>query len=168
MDCCSGLLDTSKTVDFGKYSELSKILQSKENIYLVCWDKNVTLWAELQVLQNQIRLINWLASCYGSTSRSAGTGRLVRIDGRMNADKSRDVLERKPSSECRKTSDWGKLSTWQQPEAYSHETAWVALVQVSECPLVVQPKSSLDAYRTSLERPEDESSQMPLSNLIEL
>lgn len=72
----------------------------------------------------------------------SGSGRLVRTDGRMNADKYREVL----APECTLLQTG---ITAQRPKAYNLDNAGRASVQVSE---VAQPKPRPDLQRTSVDR----------------
>jgi hypothetical protein len=70
---------------------------------------------------------------------AAGTGRLVRIEGKMNGAKYREIL------------DENLLQSAQD----SQDNVGLALGHVSECPSVAQPEPGLGPDRTSLERPEN-------------
>uniref|UniRef100_A0AAQ4PQ41 Transposase Tc1-like domain-containing protein n=1 Tax=Gasterosteus aculeatus aculeatus TaxID=481459 RepID=A0AAQ4PQ41_GASAC len=68
---------------------------------------------------------------------AGGTGRLVRIEGKMNAAMYRDVLD---ENMLRNAGPTVHLPTGQRPEAHSQDNKGVASAQLCECPCVAQPE----------------------------
>jgi hypothetical protein len=50
------------------------------------------------------------ASCCGDVLSEAGTGRLVRIEGKMNGVKYREILDENLLQSALRTLDWGEGS----------------------------------------------------------
>ena len=76
------------------------------------------------------------APCCGDVS-AAGTGRLVRIEGKINRAKYREILDENPLQSAQDlTGTKVHLPTGQQPkaQALSQDHTRVASGQVSECP----------------------------------
>ena len=74
--------------------------------------------------------------------RKPWTGRLVRIEAKLNGAKSREILDE-------------NLVWSTQDLRHSQYKAGVDSRKVSECPWVAQPEPALEHDRTSLERPEN-------------
>ena len=88
---------------------------------------------------------------------AAGTGRLVRIEGKMNGAKYREILDENLLQSAQDLRQ-GQRFTFQQDNDPKHTAKkmqeWL-LGQVSECPSVTQLEPGLQPDRTSLERPEN-------------
>jgi hypothetical protein len=70
---------------------------------------------------------------------AVGTGRLVRIEGKMNGAKYKEILDENQLQLTQRTQDLRlgakvQLPTGQQPYAHSQDNEGVASGQVSECP----------------------------------
>lgn len=86
---------------------------------------------------------------------TAGTGWLVRIEGRINAVKYREVLEEKPFH-----TTWDEVTLHLSIRQWSQNNSGLASWQVCDCPWEAQPNPRLKIHRTSVvERPEHSSSQ---------
>ena len=106
--------------------------------------------------EHQALLITWLtlrwstvvaAACYAGASQQQGTEGLVRIEGRMNVAKYREVLEENLLPSARDLRLW-RVFTFQHDNNPKH----TASTQVSDCPWVAQPKPRLKPNRTSTGR----------------
>ena len=90
-----------------------------------------------------------LSECFSAV----GTGRLVRMEGKMNRQSTERSLMKTCPRELR-TSNWVTvpLPTGQWPYAHGQDNAGAASWQFSECPWVAQPASGLESDQISLER----------------
>ena len=86
----------------------------------------------------------------------AGTGRLVRIEEKMNGAKYREILDEN-LLRCAKDLRLGRRLTFQQDNdpKYTAKTTQEWLRDTSLNVLVAQPESRLEPDRTSLERPKN-------------
>ena len=92
----------------------------------------------------------------------AGTGRLVRMEAKMNGAKYREILDENLLQSAQDLR-LAQRFTFQQDNDPKHtDNAGVASGQVSECPRVAQPETGLEPDRTSLERPENSCAAMLL------
>jgi hypothetical protein len=85
----------------------------------------------------------------------AVTGRLVRIEGKINGVQRDPWWKPAPEHWRHQTGTKVHLPAGQRPQAHSQNNAGMTSGQVSECPWVAQPKAGLEPNPTSLERPEN-------------
>ena len=95
----------------------------------------------------------------------AGTGGLVRVEGKLNGAKYRDILNKNlvhSTQDVRLTQRY----TFQQDNNLKHDNAGVAYGQLCECPWVAQPEPWLepDRKRRDLKMSTD-SPQLPWHSL---
>ena len=92
-----------------------------------------------------------LCACFSA----AGTGRLVRTEGKMNGAKYREILDENLFQSARDLR-LGRMFTIQQDNEPKHtaKTMQEGLWDKSQCPRVAQPEPGLEPDRTSLEKPE--------------
>ena len=90
-----------------------------------------------------------LSGCFSA----AGTGRLVKIEGKMNATMYRDLLNENLLQSALDLR-LGRRFIFQQDNDPKHtaKISEVASGQLCECPRVAQPEPRLESYGTSLER----------------
>ncbi len=100
----------------------------------------------------------------GGCFSAAGTGRLVRVEGKLSAPKNWHDINENPVQSINSLR-LGSRFTFQQGSDPNH-TARVAYIQLCECPFVAQPQPVLVPNQICLEKLENVC--LPPSNLTEL
>ena len=83
----------------------------------------------------------------------AGTGSLVSIEGKMNREKYREILDENLLQIAQDLRLGRRFTFKQDNDAQSQDNIGLASGQVSECPWVAQREPGLEPDQTSLERP---------------
>ena len=124
------------------YSQLGVCQHNPKGLWL--WEKNI-LWSDETKIElfglnaksgrNLAPSLRWsmvvTASCCGDVFPVSGTGRLVRIEGRMNGEKNREILDENLLQSAQDLR-LGRRFTFQQDNAPKHTTnAGEASEQVS-------------------------------------
>ena len=117
----------------------------------------VNIWGESNVVllidwKGAVRLCGWPGKVVDISA--AGTGRLVRIEGTMNAAKHRQIPE---ENLLQSTEDFRLRQRFTRTitPSIQPQQHWMASEQERESPWVTQPKPILESHWESVERLED-------------